>query len=96
MGIDRLPGRTEVESAHPAVQDFTRKPMILGPAKLVRKPGFAPGPSRSQRGMLLLHHNPDGMPSRSSESEGWSPWSDSHRVLAHGHHTSSRNSPCCC
>ena len=32
---------------------------------LVRKPGFAPGPSRSQREVLLLHHNPAGPPSRS-------------------------------
>ena len=25
---------------------------------MVRKPGFAPGPSASQAEMLLLHHNP--------------------------------------
>jgi hypothetical protein len=36
---------------------------------MVRKPGFAPGPSRSQREMLLLHHDPDLR---------WSLWSDSH------------------
>ena len=28
-------------------------------AKMVRKPGFAPGPSASQAEMLLLHHNPE-------------------------------------
>ena len=27
--------------------------------KLVRKPGFAPGPFASRAKMLLLHHNPD-------------------------------------
>src|SRR5260221_9113273 len=27
---------------------------------MVRKPGFAPGPSPSQGEMLLLHHNPEG------------------------------------
>jgi hypothetical protein len=27
--------------------------------KLVRKPGFAPGLPRSQREVLLLHHDPD-------------------------------------
>jgi len=26
---------------------------------LVRKPGFAPGPSASRAEMLLLHHNPE-------------------------------------
>ena len=26
--------------------------------EMVRKPGFAPGPSPSQGEMLLLHHNP--------------------------------------
>ena len=38
--------------------------------KVVRKPGFAPGPSPSQGEMLLLHHDPDN---------NWSLWSDSHR-----------------
>jgi hypothetical protein len=28
-------------------------------SEMVRKPGFAPGPSRSQREVLLLHHDPD-------------------------------------
>jgi hypothetical protein len=32
---------------------------VLEP-KLVRKPGFAHGLSRSQREVLLLHHDPDG------------------------------------
>jgi hypothetical protein len=27
--------------------------------EMVRKPGFAPGPSPSQGEMLLLHHNPE-------------------------------------
>ena len=40
--------------------------------QLVRKPGFAPGPSASRAEMLLLHHNPD---------LNWSPWSDSHRRI---------------
>lgn len=40
--------------------------------KMVRKPGVAPGPSRSQREVLLLHHDPDW---------NWSPWSDSHRRI---------------
>ena len=37
--------------------------------KLVRKPGFAPGPSVSQTEMLLLHHNPDGTPDRTCTGE---------------------------
>ena len=39
--------------------------------KLVRKPGFAPGPSRSQAEMLLLHHDPDlnGAPGRTRTDE---------------------------
>jgi hypothetical protein len=41
-------------------------------SEMVRKPGFAPGPSRSQREVLLLHHDPDS---------NWSPWSDSHRRI---------------
>ena len=28
-------------------------------SEMVRKPGFAPGPSPSQGEMLLLHHDPD-------------------------------------
>ena len=32
---------------------------LTGHSKLVRKPGFAPGPSASQAEMLLLHHNPE-------------------------------------
>src|SRR2546428_3890182 len=32
--------------------------------ELVRKPGFAPGPSASRAEMLLLHHNPDGASGR--------------------------------
>ena len=61
----KLNGRAEASASARVV------PGALEP-KLVRKPGFAPGPSRSQRGMLLLHHNPDLK---------WSPGSDSHRRL---------------
>src|SRR5205085_10400652 len=34
---------------------------------VVRKPGFAPGPSASQAEMLLLHHNPDGLPAEADK-----------------------------
>lgn len=37
--------------------------------ELVRKPGFAPGLSRSQREVLLLHHNPDGASGRTRTDE---------------------------
>ena len=41
-------------------------------SEMVRKPGFAPGPSPSQGEMLLLHHVPE---------MNWSLWSDSHRRI---------------
>jgi len=37
--------------------------------KLVRKPGFAPGPFASRAKMLLLHHNPDGASGRTRTDE---------------------------
>ena len=36
---------------------------------MVRKPGFAPGPSASRAEMLLLHHNPDGASGRTRTDE---------------------------
>ena len=58
-----------------------------GPSKLVRKPGFAPGPSASQAEMLLLHHNPELKIREICTLHSpfcikkWSPWSDSHRRI---------------
>src|SRR5213594_4279418 len=45
------------------------KRLIMMRGRLVRKPGFAPGPSPSQGEMLLLHHNPDGAPGRTCTDE---------------------------
>src|SRR5713101_6882481 len=37
---------------------------VIDWVELVRKPGFAPGPSASRAETLLLHHNPDGASGR--------------------------------
>ena len=59
--------------------------------RLVRKPGFAPGPSPSQGEMLLLHHNPE-MPGRAvADRRRLEPLVGLARTI-----TSLRNSPCSC
>ena len=49
------------EPAHPqdCIGELSVQLLADSDSKMVRKPGFAPGPSRSQREVLLLHHDPD-------------------------------------
>jgi hypothetical protein len=50
-----------IEPAHAQNCSRTLRMRLLAGSnsEMVRKPGFAPGPSPSQGEMLLLHHNPD-------------------------------------
>src|SRR5206468_4363568 len=60
-------GQTRTETGHRGSPLGRQAVNSLG---LVRKPGFAPGPSPSQGEMLLV-----------TPQSCWSPWSDSHRRI---------------
>ena len=53
------PGPLRLAPKTVRLPDFEDNRSTSAHRKLVRKPGFAPGPSPSQGEMLLLHHDPD-------------------------------------
>ena len=68
-GVDCSP--EQYSASRGSAHLFERSPRIFLFLQMVRKPGFAPGPSLSQREVLLLHHNPDknGAPGRTCTDE---------------------------